>query len=505
MLRGATLAKTMGCMGMADRARPVARARRLAVVGVLAALAVVGAWRGAVSPSLASARAPLSLIHFRGAQVRAPASWPVYRLSAHPGMCVRLDRRAVYLGTPGARQRCPANAIGRRRAIVLDPGAARLAARSSALATTPRALPRASSAAGSFTGLGFDACSTPSPQTMSAWSSSPYRALGIYIGGVNRACTQPNLTSAWVTAEVGAGWHPIPLYVGLQAPTSSCSGCAKLSSNQASAQGTAAANDAVEEAARVNIGAGSPIYFDMEGYTPGSSATRATLTFLSAWTSRLHVLGYVSGVYSSSASGIADLASEVDTGYLEPNDLWTANWNGEDNSADPYLSSSDWASHQRIHQYRGANNETYGRVTMNIDNDYVEGATVGAASSAPPPSPPLTISSVEAAGGAVSVGLRCGRPSGETCPGQILMRSEVRVRLGGRGAGSRMTRIAIARRGFILAGGRSHTFRVVLNARGRPLLRKSGTLQTQLVVAIPGSRASRAVVLRQGTSGSGGL
>ena len=77
----------------------------------------------------------------------------------------------------------------------------------------------------------------------------------------------------------------------------------------------------------------------MEAYTPGGSASRATLTFLQAWTQRLHVLGYLSGVYSSSASGIADLASELGTGYTEPDDVWTANWNGEANSADPYLPS----------------------------------------------------------------------------------------------------------------------------------------------------------------------
>ena len=36
-----------------------------------------------------------------------------------------------------------------------------------------------------YTGLGFDACSTPSPTTMAAWGASPYRAIGIYIGGAN--------------------------------------------------------------------------------------------------------------------------------------------------------------------------------------------------------------------------------------------------------------------------------------------------------------------------------
>jgi Domain of unknown function (DUF1906) len=293
-------------------------------------------------------------------------------------MCVRLDRRAVYLGTPSSQESCPAEAIGRRQAILVEPRTA--AARPSALPTPPQRLATASAGGSVFTGLGFDACSTPSSKAMAAWGSSPYRGIGVYIGGANRACSQPNLTSSWVAAQTAAGWHLIPTYVGLQAPTSSCSSCAKLSSSQATAQGTAAAIDAVEEASAVAIGPGSPIYFDMESYSRTSSATAATLAFLEAWTQKLHALGYVSGVYSSSASGIADLAGQVGTGYDLPDDLWIANWNGAQNTSDPVVPSNAWALHQRIHQYHGGHDETYGGVTINIDNDYVDGATVGEAS-----------------------------------------------------------------------------------------------------------------------------
>lgn len=289
-------------------------------------------------------------------------------------MCVRLDRRAVYLGTPAPHQRCPAGAIGRRRAVVVEPGSS---ARASALSPAPTRVARSGGAI--FAGLGFDACSAPSTRTMSAWASSPYRAIGVYIGGVNRACSQPNLTSNWVVAQTAVGWHLIPTYVGQQSPTSSCSSCAKLSAGQASAQGSAAAIDAVEEAAAVAIGPGSPIYFDMESYTRTASATAATLTFLEAWTRQLHSLGYLSGVYSSSASGIADLGDAFGSGYLEPDDLWIANWNGQQNTLDPEVPAGAWAAHQRIHQYRGGHDETYGGVTINIDNDYLDAATVGTA------------------------------------------------------------------------------------------------------------------------------
>ncbi len=433
-------------------------------------------------------------IQFDGDAVRVPSGWPVYRLAEHPQMCVRLDRRAVYLGTPGASQRCPSDAIGRQRAIVVDPRAqARARAQVSAVA-----LP-APVAGGSddYTGLGFDACAAPSSRTMSAWASSPYRAIGVYIGGANRACSQPNLTSTWVGEQVAGDWHLIPTYVGLQAPTSACTSCAMLSSSKATTQGIEAADDAVADAQSIGMGAGSPIYFDMEAYTRTSSATAATLSFLSSWTTQLHALGYVSGVYSSSASGIADLARAIGGPYALPDHVWTANWNGAQNTLDPYLPLSAWSSHQRIHQYRGGHNETYGLMTINLDNNYVEGATLGA-STVPPELPPLTVKHLGSSGGTVRVWVRCGWPEGESCPGQIVLRTHARLPLRARpGVPTRVVRIGVSHRTFRLAGGKSHTFRVALNSRGLPLLLRRGFLKTQLLVAIPGSRATRAVQLRR--------
>src|SRR5689334_19310833 len=69
-----------------------------------------------------------------------------------------------------------------------------------------------------FTGYGFDTCAAPSPASLQAWLASPYRALGIYLGGANRTCPDGNLSAAWVTASLAAGWNLAPLYVGLQAP-----------------------------------------------------------------------------------------------------------------------------------------------------------------------------------------------------------------------------------------------------------------------------------------------
>src|SRR6266516_7722239 len=93
----------------------IARARDAASVALVLATALLAP---AATASAASQEG--RSVHFRGHEVRVPAGWPVYRLAAHPRMCVRLDWRAVYLGRPGANQRCPSQAVRRRRAILIE-------------------------------------------------------------------------------------------------------------------------------------------------------------------------------------------------------------------------------------------------------------------------------------------------------------------------------------------------------------------------------------------------
>jgi hypothetical protein len=378
--------------------------------------------------------AATKVVRYHGYRLVVPASWPVYNLAADPTACVRFNRHAVYLGPPSARQRCPAHAVGRTEAVLVAPLAAHSAGTgggtsgpalpgaadpnaqprggSSAQLTVPssgvvvtatwrgdpavvaRALgvrslgssiagaarahssaarPRAVHRAGDpvYTGLGFDACSTPSATAMSAWGASPYRALGIYVGGVNEACAQPNLSPTWVDEESAAGWALLPIYVGLQAPKNGC-GCAAIVPSQASSEGTAAADDAIDQAEANGISPGNPIYDDMEAYNTGGTNTQAVLAFLSAWTTELHAHGYVSGVYSSENSGIRDLVAANGTGFVEPDELWIANWNGQANTNSSVVPSTEWANHQRLHQYQGGHDATYGGVTINIDSDYVD-------------------------------------------------------------------------------------------------------------------------------------
>lgn len=352
---------------------------------------------------------------YHGFRVSVPAGWPVYRLAGDPRTCVRFDRHAVYLGQPGASERCPVTAPGRTEAILVSPHAVRVgggalmrfrAARVVVTATWNRRPAVVAHALGRpvhvtrfrpspaarlataptatkpvYTGLGFDACAAPSESAMRAWSST-YLAVGVYIGGANMTCAQPNLTSTWVGDQSAAGWHLIPTYVGLQAPSNSC-GCAAIVPAQAAAEGAAAATDAIAQMQALGLGPGNPIYFDMEAYNPTTATTAAVLTFLSAWTTQLHASHYLSGVYSSSDSGIKDIAAAAGTSFVEPDDLWIANWNGQQTTTDPNVPATLFASHARLHQYAGAHNEKHGGVTINIDSDYLDGATAGASVSLP--------------------------------------------------------------------------------------------------------------------------
>jgi hypothetical protein len=319
---------------------------------------------GTAATSLPTGRAAASVALGRPGLV-ATATW-----SRDPALVSRILHRGLISGRisgVGSRSRSRSRAAaGAARARRADPGS-----------------PPAQAAQAVYVGRGFDACSAPSTAAMSAWSSSPYRAVGIYIGGVNSACSQPNLTPAWVSGEVGSGWHLIPTYVGYQGGGACGGSCATISPGQASSQGAAAASDAVSHAEALGIPSGNPIYDDMEQYSASGSNTAAVLAFLSGWTTQLHAAGYLSGVYSSASSAITDLVRQQGTGYTEPDDIWIADWNGSQTTSDPYVPSTDWPNQQRLHQYNGGHDETYGGTTINIDADYVDGATADTASPIP--------------------------------------------------------------------------------------------------------------------------
>jgi Rv2525c-like, glycoside hydrolase-like domain len=226
--------------------------------------------------------------------------------------------------------------------------------------------------------LGFDTCGAPSAATMSAWwASSPYTSVGVYIGGALRGCQQPNLTPTWVSTVVRQGWRLIPIWVGPQAPCGGFSSSISTNTSIATAQGVAEADAASAAASALGIGL-SPIYYDMEGYARGGSCSAAVQAFMNGWVSELHAKGSPAALYSSLCSGILDVAALYQApGYNTLDAIWIAAWNGSANlfgfTGSCALSDSVWPNHQRLHQYAGGHDESWGGVTINVDTNAVDG------------------------------------------------------------------------------------------------------------------------------------
>jgi hypothetical protein len=363
----------------------------------------------------AGAPATVRQVTYLGYTFEVPASWPVINLAANPATCVRFDRHAFYVGPPGTGQSCPSGLVGSTEAVLVAPGVAagrsqrsqatenpvarRITVNAPTITVTaayqsdrPQVLAILKSAglpppvvqnpadirlgtlnaartvpasATNSTGLGFDACAAPGAPVMSAWlAHSSYQAIGIYIGGSDRACAQPNLTAPWVSQQAAAGWHFIPLYVGPQVSF-------RGEVTNATSQATGAAQDAVVQARTLGFGPGTPIYYDMEAYAPNRA--RAAMKFFTAWTAELHSLGYKAAVYSSSDSGISDLASNyANTSIARPDVIYDALWNGIADTSDANVPAGDWGNHQRVHQFSGNISERHGGYRIDIDQDYLD-------------------------------------------------------------------------------------------------------------------------------------
>ena len=463
------------------RMRPFGRAGLVCALPVLALLVPQAAFAttSPAAPAQPAAAAPTGTrnVSYDGVRISVPAAWPVIDLRLHPSACVRLDRSALYLGSPGTQSTCPAHAVGRADTIWLKPattgqlgqsatpststsqvatvgtlsarvgvdpvshdkqaqfvaagveldatwatssssvdrvlasavasptptppatpapttslaaptkpGAAGSGTTASAApqAAAPTALTPAIAAESTFTGMAFDACSAPSTATMGSWLSSPYRSAGVYIGGSMRACGDGNLSAAWVSAVHAMGWGLIPIYVGPQAPCVSQGGLATISASSARAQGIANAADAVLRARYFGMGAGTPIYYDMESYNPSGSCSATVTSFMSGWTAELHALSYKSGTYGSPGSLMTDLSRAVGAaGFSAPDDVWFAHWNDLQNTSDqasyPAFLNTYWSAHQRLHQYAGGTTQTWGGQSLNIDANWVDGAVAGTA------------------------------------------------------------------------------------------------------------------------------
>ena len=443
---------------------------RLKLAGGAAAAALF-TFAGVPAASAASSGTADQVVNYHGYEIQVPASWPVYDLTTDPSRCVLFNQHAVYLGTPGADQRCPVEAFGRTEAVLIEPeqasvppgtvklgsdtasfagalstddstshvvqvaapgpgvqvtatygsdeaqiqsilAGARMTAKDSVApapsttSTTPTTSPTststtsttstaksaapkssASSSAGGILpelsvqqgqGNGIDTCTVPSVATMSDWLASPYRVISTYLGGANWACTYGDFDRQWASEVAAAGWQYIPIWVGPQASCTTLTNTTVIDPSNAEAQGEAEAASAVASAESFGYGQGTPIYFDMESYDNSNTAcSQAVTTFLGGWTTGLHAAGYLSGVYSSAATGIADLAALYsDPSYQRPDEVWMADWNDNPVLTNPFLPSGDWPN-AVMHQYYGSHNETWGGATLNVDSNVVDAAVAG--------------------------------------------------------------------------------------------------------------------------------
>jgi hypothetical protein len=231
-----------------------------------------------------------------------------------------------------------------------------------------------------WAGQGFDTCEIPGFAALQEWiTHSPYGAVNLYIGGSGRFCSNKALNAALLTRLAGIGWKFIPTWVGPQAP---CFGGNKppISTDPALsyAEGVAEADAAISVAVSLGLaeadGSGTIIYYDMEYYDTGNAACHeAVRSFISGWTGRLRSRGNLVGVY-----GIGAALSGFVTIDNVPDAVWPARWNYPAYTPNasvwdiPNLSNTLWVNHQRIHQYTGGHNETWGNVTLNIDCDVID-------------------------------------------------------------------------------------------------------------------------------------
>ena len=240
-----------------------------------------------------------------------------------------------------------------------------------------------------FSGQGFDKCEIARLGDLEKWwTNSPYAVVNLYIGGSARGCPNTALTAKYVSQISQQGWKFIPTWVG---PQAACTGfSSRMSSDPTVAynQGISEANAAI--AAMVNLGlaeasgSGAVIYYDLEAYDVADTACRnAANSFISGWSGQLQGGGNVAGAYGAAyGSAVSDWLNIANV----PDALWLAHWflpaqyRSDATVWDPgYVPDTAWANHQRIRQYAGGHDETWGSVTLNIDSNVIDGIVANVA------------------------------------------------------------------------------------------------------------------------------
>ncbi|MEZ0108926.1 putative cell wall-binding protein [Catenulispora sp. EB89] len=241
-----------------------------------------------------------------------------------------------------------------------------------------------------FSGKGFDTCLAPSSATMDDWyAHSPYRGVGVYIGGAsyqpNKDCASPanpspptdgGYNAGWVQHQAATGWGMWAIYAGQQGPTLTAAGA------DPTALGVSDAKDAVAKASALGFGSGTTIFVDMEPYHEDATA-KAVVAYLKSFGSALNGTGFKLGLYGTSGnpasghSAVGDAAADpglqaqISAVDISGSTSDQENFNATTN--DPYVPSTDWGRHQRIHQYFLDVQRQYGSSpAIQVDEDDVD-------------------------------------------------------------------------------------------------------------------------------------
>ena len=154
------------------------------------------------------------------------------------------------------------------------------------------------------------------------------------------------------------------------------------------AQGVSEADLAVERLAVLGLTdpdkTGSVIYYDMEAYWNRCSLSSCGQLFYERMGITNPSARSLAGVYGSTLcnTGLSDFLNITNV----PDVIWPARWyhNLGTGTYDPTanvwnlgscIPNTVWANHQRIRQYEGDHNETWGGITLAIDSDVLDGVT----------------------------------------------------------------------------------------------------------------------------------
>ena len=233
-----------------------------------------------------------------------------------------------------------------------------------------------------FIGHAFDKCEVPTLSQLQTWyTSSPYKAVNLYFGGISRYCSNSAISASYIQSIYAQGWKVIPTWVGHQAPCTSYKYPFPYDVEDAYQYGVNNANQAQARMKELGLtkpdGSGGIVYLDLEHFAYSSSCSAAARAYLNGWTTRLSQLGTYSGLYSTS-SGIND--NRYYNIAKPPSAVWIAEWYSTPGFRSyetvwdlRYLSNDYWINHQRILQYSGGHDETWGSVKMNIDSNVTDG------------------------------------------------------------------------------------------------------------------------------------